>query len=143
MGKASLLRSGLWRHRAQCLLQLKSGSFHQCTFCSGVGFCLLVCFVKKREKKTRNHNPNPALARPAPFEERRFPRATLKPGGLILLPGMSVQIQSGSADCWGGGGGYSSRMGLEPWGKAPGLPPGDGAELTAEQPGSTLRIQRQ
>lgn len=68
-------------------------------------FLFVSLFCKRREKKTRNHNPNPALARPAPFEERRFPRATLKPGGLILLPGMSVQIQSGSADCWGGGGG--------------------------------------
>lgn len=59
-------------------------------------------FLGKKQKKKKNHNPNSGLAKPGPFKARKFPRATLdKPGGPILLSGMSVRIRSGSADCGG------------------------------------------
>lgn len=47
----------------------------------------------KKKRKKGKHNPGSALAKPGPFKERKFPRATLdKPRGPILLSGMSVQI---------------------------------------------------
>jgi len=79
----------------------KSGSFHQ-RFCISFALSFWFVFLFFFLKKKGNHNPNSALAKPDPFKERKFPRATLsKPGGPILLSGMSVQMQGGSADCWG------------------------------------------